>query len=413
MNPFVSEPNKPSSSWQNCTRSLREDAIGLILRDLDKLNWSITRGDGEIHIAPPGEYSKDSIRESMSVKREEILIQNKSWIDNHLNMAVENLAKGTDVLSSRIIPEIEVCQTVRQHELFRILRYYWSAPYSEYVGRRIKLIIRDKGIKNKPVIGLAALGSPIIHIPARDDFIGWDKTTRTQMINNMMDAYVIGALPPYNHLLGGKLVSYLLASNEVRKIYKEKYQHSQYNQLAGIFTTSLYGRSSQYNRINYKGNPLYKLIGYTKGYGTFHLANETFSMMNKMLKEQGVVVSNKFGEGPCWKVRLIRTASQFLGFCPNALLNHSYRRAIYFVPFASNTIGFLKGEEARLKPYSWGAGELSDYWNKRWHAMRRQNPLVIKDVKNFNPDSIREHYKLSDHGDFFGEDTLNISGKVA
>lgn len=64
-----------------------------------------------------------------------------------------------------------------------------------------------------------------------------------------MDAYVIGALPPYNYLLGGKLISYILASDEVREVFSRKYGKTKYDQLAAIFTTSLYGKSSQYNII--------------------------------------------------------------------------------------------------------------------------------------------------------------------
>ena len=70
---------------------------------------------------------------------------------------------------------------------------------------------------NQPVIGIAAIGSPIIHIPERDDFIGWDKETRTKNLIYTMDAYVIGAVPPYNYLLGGKLIAYLLTSKGIQK----------------------------------------------------------------------------------------------------------------------------------------------------------------------------------------------------
>jgi len=41
-------------------------------------------------------------------------------------------------------------------------------------------------------------------IPARDTWIGWDRKARTRNLVYTMDAYVLGALPPYNHILGGK-----------------------------------------------------------------------------------------------------------------------------------------------------------------------------------------------------------------
>src|SRR5436305_6758804 len=115
----------------------------------------------------------------------------------------QNLASGEEVLRSAIKPVIEVCESKKQQDLFRILRYYWSSPYSEYVGRRIRLIMRDAALPSRPVIGIAALGSPIIHIPERDEWIGWDKVTRTKNLIYTMDAYVIGAIPLYKYLLGG------------------------------------------------------------------------------------------------------------------------------------------------------------------------------------------------------------------
>ena len=81
-------------------------------------------------------------------------------------------------------------------------------------------------MKGNPIIGIAALGSSIIHIHDRDKWIGWDTKTRTNRIIYMMDAYIVGAMPPYNYLLGGKLISYILASNELRAIYKEKYANA-------------------------------------------------------------------------------------------------------------------------------------------------------------------------------------------
>jgi hypothetical protein len=153
-----------------------------ILRDLLNLNWEIKFNDCKVEIVPPSDYDKETIRQSMAVKRNEIISNNQAWIDKYIGFARENLADGASVLQSKIHPIIEVCEKEKQHRLFRILRYYWSSPYSEYVGRRIKLLIRDAALPNKPIIGIAALGSPIIHIPERDDFIGWDKETRTDKL---------------------------------------------------------------------------------------------------------------------------------------------------------------------------------------------------------------------------------------
>jgi len=363
----------------------------LILRDLLNLGWDIKFGK-KIEVVPPEFYDKDKIKQTMAVKRQEIINKNKIWIDKNIDIARANLANGYQVMFSRIDPIIEVCETREQKNLFKIFRYYWSSPYSDYVGRRIKLLIRDKALPNKPVIGIAALGSPIIHIPDRDTFIGWDKQTRTKNLVYTMDAYVIGALPPYNYLLGGKLISLLLASKEVRKIYADKYKGKitiidkrEANSLVGIFTTSLYGKSSQYNRLTYQNNLLYQPIGKTKGYCTLHLSKETTQEMVNFLKSKNVYVNHRFGDGPSWVMRVIAKAGELVGFDHNLLLLHSFKRNIYFLPLAKNYQDFLNDKTKRPIYYNYSKKELVTYWKERWFKNRKRNENVIKDVLSFEP----------------------------
>ena len=375
---------------------LEEQVVNSIRRDLERLNWKFklpTKKNAYPTLVPPGNYDKETIKNSMSFKRDEIISKHRKWIDKNIEFARKNLAKGIDALDSDIEPIIEVCETEKQHRLFRILRYYWSSPYSEYVGRRIKLIIRDRALPSKPVIGIAALGSPIIHIPERDEFIGWDRQTRTKNLIYTLDAYVIGALPPYNYLLGGKLVSYILASNEVREIYRKKYQgrvtlteKRVANKLVGIFTTSLYGNSSQYNRIKFNDELIYKQIGQTKGFGTLHLSEETIQLMIKFLKSKGVVVGHNFGDGPSWVMRVIRSAGELLGFDGDFLLRHSFKRNIYFVPLATEYKAFLNAETKRPKFKNYSKNDLVQFWKARWLEKRRRNVEAIANVLDFEPE---------------------------
>ncbi len=374
---------------------IEEQVVNSIKRDLERLNWKFklpTKKNAYPTLVPPDSYDKNTIKRSMSYKRDEIINKHRLWIDKNINFARQNLASGIDVLKSSIEPIIEVCETDKQHRLFRILRYYWSSPYSEYVGRRIKLIIRDKALPNKPVIGIAALGSPIIHIPERDEWIGWNKETRTKNLIYTLDAYVIGAMPPYNHLLGGKLVSYILASNEVREIYRAKYKDQVTlsekriaNKLVGIFTTSLYGSSSQYNRIKYNDELLYKPIGQTKGFGSLHLSDATIQLMLQFLKSKGINIGHKFGDGPSWIMRVIRTAGDLLGFDSDFLLRHSFKRNIYFVPLCQDYKRFLNDETKQPLFNNYSKKQLIDYWKHRWLTNRMTNEKVVADVLAFTP----------------------------
>ena len=206
-----------------------------------------------------------------------------------------------------------------------------------------------------------------------------------------MDAYVIGALPPYNHLLGGKLISYILASRNIRQIYREKYKDKvtliegrTVTKLAGLFTTSLYGKSSQYNRMKFRDELLYKPIGETKGYGTLHLSEETIHAMQEYLKSEKVLVTNRFGDGPSWTMRVIRNAGDLLGFDSNVLLQHSFKRNIYFVPLAENYNGFLNGDTKQIKYNDYSLREMTNFWKERWFNKRIERPDVVRNVLNFN-----------------------------
>jgi hypothetical protein len=208
-----------------------------------------------------------------------------------------------------------------------------------------------------------------------------------------MHAYVLGALPPYNYLLGGKLISYILASNEIRELFSRKYKNKvtnickrKVNRLACVFTTSLYGKSSQYNRLKFNNKLLYVPIGKTKGNGTLHLTDETFAAMRDLLTSHGILVTNRFGDGPIWRMRVIRTASELLGLDPDFLLRHSFQRNIYAIPLAHNFREFLKGEHTRLSYFDYSLASLVEHWRTRWLTQRKCNPDVKRNVLDFRPE---------------------------
>ncbi len=392
-NPWLQQVLQSPIGDNSCDMLPLEDKVkALILRDLLFLNWKADFRTDKVTLTPPSTYDKEIVRASMSIKRREKIHRHALWLDAHSNFASENLASGEQALGSSLHPVVEVCKTRKQFEIFRFFRFYWSSPYSDYVGRRIKLLIRDAGLPNLPLIGIAALGSSIVHIPERDEWVGWDKAKRTENLVYAMDAFVLGALPPYTHLLGGKLISYILASNEIRYLYETKYRNKltniskrKANRLACIFTTSLYGKSSQYNRIKFRERLLYQRIGRTKGYGTLHLRDDTFDAMRQLMISHNLSVTNRFGDGPAWRMRLIRTACEYLNIDQRLLLKHSFQRDIYAVPLAFNTLEFLRGEHKHLRYYNYKMSELVAYWRNRWLAPRKTRGEVVEKTLDFKP----------------------------
>ena len=117
---------------------------------------------------------------------------------------LKHFASGRDVEVRKIRPSLELAPGgCWQSDLFRLAGLYWRIPISEGYGRRLRFLVWDD--HNGKLIGLLALGDAVFNLRERDQLIGWDHERRAEALVNLMDAYVLGALPPYNAILGGKL----------------------------------------------------------------------------------------------------------------------------------------------------------------------------------------------------------------
>jgi hypothetical protein len=128
---------------------------------------------------------------------------------------------------------------------------------------------------NGKLIGIIAIGDPVFNLSVRDNLIDWDAQARGKRLVNIMDAYVLGALPPYNALLGGKMVACLLRSRDIYDEFTKTYgkttgiisKQEKKARLLAITTSSSMGRSSVYNRLKLGGIEYFRSIGYTGGWG--------------------------------------------------------------------------------------------------------------------------------------------------
>lgn len=237
---------------------------------------------------------------------------------------------------------------------------------------------------------------------------------KTKIGSNIMEIIVCGAIPPYNELLGGKLVSMLMTSPLVVSDYNKRYSKQlseiasrmkgepmiRDSRLAYLGTTSLYHiGSSQYNRIKIptpSGYIKYKELGDTEGFGSVFFSEKTSSLINKMLIriDGGRKINNVFGEGTSPRMRLMRSGLSALGI-PDSFIKHHTKRIIYGVELAANTKEFLNGQDIDLNYYYPLDGNeqtytqnIIDYWKKRWLKKRVSNPNVIERLNNFNAQAI-------------------------
>lgn len=324
--------------------------------------------------------SKDAIRQIQAKSRHESAEQEK-WILEDLGQRLINeFAEGKEICPEKIDPEICFIDRPDSHEgyLFRMATLIWSVPVSRGYGRRMRFLIRDRA--NGKLIGLLALGSPVFNLSARDEWIGWSVADRRERLVNMMDAYVLGAVPPYSRLLGGKLIGALATSAEVQERFQRRYGCRESvsgavknANLVLLTTTSALGRSSVYNRLRLQGIVEYERIGWTKGYGHFHIPDDTFQKMRELLeKNQHKYASgHSFRDGPNWRIRVVRQALTEVGLDPE-LLNHGIEREVFGVPLIENWRGYLCGETNDVDLDRPSVSDISQAAKERWIVDRAE-----------------------------------------
>jgi len=224
------------------------------------------------------------------------------------------------------------------------------------------------------------------------------------------DLTVCGAIPPYNEVLGGKLVAMLMTSPEVVAEYRRRYGRTRSviaSSMAGrvvrrpadlvfIGTTTIYGqRPSQYDRISIPcadgpagGAVRYAYLGRTRGLGTFQFGDLTVKAFQEFLRQSsnGLQVNSVFGEGANPRLRKIRDALEELGLPEDELLHHGTPRLVYGVQLALNMRDYLLGRVKRPKylmpsrlPRKATEG-IVRWWFERWLMNRVSREDILERV---------------------------------
>ena len=189
-----------------------------LLSDLARQRWKIrVRNDGVVEVRRPvGEHldpkaEKDRVRAQEIVKRDEQLRQPAtqkfiksmelrrlyggqfvsifSLMRDGRDLAASLRAARDIPMSARpavlrkiVDPYIEfvsknaTCRFtgLRLQDIWRYFRQTWSNQYTSTPGRTMSFLVRDRASNCHPVIGIGALGSPIVQIRERDAWIGWE-----------------------------------------------------------------------------------------------------------------------------------------------------------------------------------------------------------------------------------------------
>ena len=306
--------------------------------------------------------SKDSVREAyrpivVAEKRRQ-----RKRILSDLKSVGKFFASGSDVVPEKVDPVLVLVEKPWQARLFRLAQYSWSLPYSRGYGRRLRFLVLDRF--NGKLIGLLGLQSPPLTFPARDSLFSYPDGFKVGLVNQTMDAFVLGAIPPYSFLLGGKLLALSVLSNEVQDAYRERYGDG----LVAVSTVSAFGRSSIYNRLNFLGEKVVLPLGMTSGYGVFHL-NGLVAELRDYLSSNGYAVRSGFegGSKPVWSD--VATAVRVLGLSSDLVLYHGIRREVFMFPLISNIEGFFN-DLAKPIFVRRSFQDIAAWWQQRWELPR-------------------------------------------
>jgi hypothetical protein len=315
------------------------------------------------HLALIGLYSPSTIQEPIDVKerirlhhsaqRIALRANEQQFLKRYGRLLLSHFAEGQDIIPEEVEPYISLVKAdTEDAAVFRLATLLWSVPVSRGYGRRLRFLVRDRS--NGKLLGLFALTDPVFNLKARDTWIGWSTDERRQRLVDVMDAHIVGAVPPYSTLLGGKITAALMTSQEVCETFASRYnqqtgiisQQCKHAQLLLITVTSALGRSSLYNRLKLPGIIDFVRVGQTTGWGHFHIPQPLFLLMRELLQREGhpYASGHQFGQGPNWRLRVAREAIKHVGLDPH-LLQHGINREVYGVPLVANWRECLCGKE--------------------------------------------------------------------
>ena len=278
--------------------------------------------------------------------------------------------------------EPELLYTSKQEdlpELWNCIRTFSSTmKNNSNIGRNLNFVVRDKN--TKAYLGVICISSDFLDLTPRDNYIGWDRVKKTQggMINHTAIGSTIVPLQPLGfNYVGGKLLALLCLSDVVQNKWKELYK----NELVGVTTTSLYGKTKAGGLSQYDNLDFWQPMGFTSGSVSFEPLADTRYMIRQWLMKNH---TRKYFEWyiakkPSGQPHKRDHKNRSLSFAyskmtvPKELIRSEHARGIYFSPLYDNTYDFLCGKcdgNDLKKSFETSTESLSNTWKEK-HARGR------------------------------------------
>lgn len=258
------------------------------------------------------------------------------------------------------------------------------------IGRNLFYTLTDE-VTGK-YLGVICISSDFLDLTPRDSSIGWSRDVKTQqrMINHTAIGSTIVPLQPLGfNYMGGKLLALMCLSDTVQNDWKRQYG----DVLAGVTTTSLYGKTKAGGLSQYDGLKHWNPMGFSSGSVAFEPSRKTKKLVFDWIKEN---YTQKYFEW--WeaknpkglplkrdhKNRSLNFAYSKLGI-PKQLIRTEHQRGIYFSPLYDNTSEFLRKEiteDKLVKSFDTSEEALANIW-KTEYAKGRISMLKKKNTVSY------------------------------
>ena len=320
-----------------------------------------------------------------------------------LDKVQQQMWTPTDLFDKeKTIQEIQdldpIVEYTTDNETWTLLRQGISSM--EFVanpGRNQKYFVKDR--KTNLYLGVICMGSDVVSIKVRDEFLGWTKENKlddAKLQHTAIGTSIIATQPLGYNFLGGKLISALVTCSTIRNKWKEAYDQT----LAGITTTALYGVHSQYNGI-----PHWKTLGETAGQINLKPDDSIYLVWNQWLKENHPEEHHKAVNATGPKNNVINRIFKYLGMKAKDY-QHGFKRGVYFADIYENGKEFFKSniEEKDLvmkEKYRLDYNRIINWWKpkairryEKLHSENRLKPeqLFYSDIMDMSWEETKQKY---------------------
>lgn len=342
-----------------------------ILRDINDLRQQNTRQEKQAYY---------------KTLRDELVEKNLSRLRRIEPRALALIQDSGELDYPNLDYKLKWCSSENDKKLWRYFGIVVpNFPNHGVKGRQMKYLLYG----DNQVIGAINISSSPMSLALRDPYIGWTKEVKEGgRLQNVVNMQGCVSLYPFSIFVGGKLLALLATSNQVRGEYNEKYP----DPIIAMATTSIYGKSIQYDRLSDPKTPLadWKYLGESPGTRTFsHVRPDTRKLMYKVARSFGISHGDFTSE--CYeRDKILGAICKRLGLVASVYLETrgAHKRGVYFCPMTHNWKEILVSPETIQPEFiDRPVSDVIKYWLERWFA-RRWDKYKSK-LKDYDPSVYR------------------------